>query len=156
MGQQLRTNTKRRRRKDYLKRKKEQAKNSAAVKKSAPKAAKAETAPAKKAAKKVAKKAAKKVAKKVEEVAKVETPAAEQDLGKVYTEAPDNADDLKQISGVGPALEGKLHGFGIYTFEQIAAWTPANITAFDDLLSFKGRIERDDWLKQAKEFGAAK
>ncbi|MEJ6560360.1 MAG: hypothetical protein QNK83_11760 [Akkermansiaceae bacterium] len=142
MGQQLRTNTKRRRRKDYLKRKKEQAKNSAAVKKSAPKA---EKAPAKKAAKKVAKKAAK----------KVETPAAEQDLGKVYDKAPDNVDDLKKIGGVGPALEGKLNGFGVYTFEQIAAWTPANIAAFDDLLSFKGRIERDDWLKQAKEFAAA-
>ena len=148
MGQQLRTNTKRRRRKDYLKRKKAQARNSAAVKKSTPKA---EKAPAKKAAKKVAKKAAKKVAKKIEE-----TPAAEQDLGKVYSEAPENVDDLKAISGVGPALEAKLHGFGIYTFAQIAAWTPENITAFDDLLSFKGRIERDDWLKQAKEFEAAK
>ncbi|MDB4411199.1 hypothetical protein N9143_01370 [bacterium] len=150
MGQQLRTNTKRRRRKDYLKRKKEQAKNSAAVKKSAPKA---EKAPAKKAAKKVAKKTAKKVAKKAAK--KVETPAAEQDLGKVYDKAPDNVDDLKKIGGVGPALEGKLNGFGVYTFEQIAAWTPANIAAFDDLLSFKGRIERDDWLKQAKEFAAA-
>jgi len=142
MGQKLRTNTKRRRRKEYLKRKKEQAKSSAAVKKAAPKADKA---PAKKAAKKVAKKAAKKVAKKVE------TPAAEQDLGKVYDEAPEQVDDLKQISGVGPALETKLHGFGIYTFAQIADWSPANISAFDDLLSFKGRIERDDWLKQAKE-----
>lgn len=153
MGQQLRTKTKRRRRADYIKRKKEQARTSAAVKKSSPKPAK--KAPAKKApAKKAAKKAAKKVAKKVEK-----TPvagAAPQDLGLVYDKAPDDVDDLKKIGGVGPALEAKLQGFGIFTFAQIAAWTPANINAFDDLLSFKGRIERDDWLKQAKEFEAAK
>lgn len=148
MGQQLRTKTKRRRRRDYLKRKKEQLKTSAAVKKSSPKA---EKAPAKKAVKKAAKKAAKKVAKKAE-AAPVDTSSM--DLGKVYDSAPDNADDLKEISGVGPALEAKLHGFGIYTYAQIAAWTPENIAAFDDLLSFKGRIERDDWLKQAAELDA--
>jgi len=71
--------------------------------------------------------------------------------GTVYDSAPDNADDLKVISGVGPALEGKLNGFGIYTYEQIANWNEENIAAFDQLLSFKGRIERDDWLKQAKD-----
>ena len=76
-------------------------------------------------------------------------PAAE-DRGFVYDSAPDDADDLKQISGVGPALEEKLHSFGVYTFKQIAEWTPANIATFDDLLSFKGRIERDNWLDQAK------
>jgi len=65
--------------------------------------------------------------------------------------APDKVDDLKVISGVGPAIEEKLHGFGIYTYEQIANWNAENIAAFDQLLSFKGRIERDDWLKQAKD-----
>ena len=77
--------------------------------------------------------------------------ATNADRGQVYDEAPANVDDLKVISGVGPALEGKLNGFGIYTYEQIANWTPENILAFDDLLSFKGRIERDNWLDQAKE-----
>ena len=66
------------------------------------------------------------------------------------------ADDLKRISGVGPALEKKLHGFGITTFAQIAAWTPEDIADFDDKLSFKGRIERDDWLAQAAQFDAEK
>lgn len=76
---------------------------------------------------------------------------ADMDLGKVYDAAPEQVDDLKVISGVGPALEEKLHGFGIYTYEQIANWSEANIEAFDQLLSFKGRIQRDDWLSQAKE-----
>ncbi|MDB4353780.1 50S ribosomal protein L22 [Akkermansiaceae bacterium] len=82
--------------------------------------------------------------------------AADHDLGKVYDEAPAEIDDLKEISGVGPALEAKLHGFGIYTYAQVAAWSEANITAFDDLLSFKGRIERDNWLQQAADLDAAK
>ena len=56
----------------------------------------------------------------------------------------------RQISGVGPALEEKLHGFGVYTFQQIVDWNADNIAAFDSLLSFKGRIERDNWQEQAK------
>ena len=60
-------------------------------------------------------------------------------------------DDLKQLSGVGPALEKKLHKAGITTFAQIAAWTEADIAAMDEALSFKGRIEREGWVDQAKE-----
>jgi len=70
--------------------------------------------------------------------------------------ASGEADDLKRISGVGPALEKKLHGFGITTFAQIAAWSPEDIADFDDKLSFKGRIERDNWLEQAAQFDAEK
>ena len=77
--------------------------------------------------------------------------ASDLELGTVYDSAPDKVDDLKVISGVGPAIEEKLHGFGIYTYEQIANWNAENIAAFDQLLSFKGRIERDEWLKQAKD-----
>lgn len=105
-----------------------------------------------KAAKKAApKKAAPKKAEKAPAAAAEEAAAPSADArGFVYDSAPDNADDLKKISGVGPALEEKLHSFGVYTFKQIADWTPENIVAFDDLLSFKGRIERDNWLDQAK------
>jgi len=60
-------------------------------------------------------------------------------------------DDLKQISGVGPVLEAKLHDLGITKFAQVAAFTPEQIAQVDDALSFKGRIERDEWLKQAAE-----
>lgn len=71
-------------------------------------------------------------------------------LGMVYDSAPSEVDDLKEISGVGPELEEKLHSIGIYKFEQIAAWTEKNVSEFGDLLSFKGRIERDGWIEKAK------
>jgi large subunit ribosomal protein L21 len=61
------------------------------------------------------------------------------------------ADDLKKLSGVGPALEKKLLAAGVTTFAQIAAWTEAEISEFDEKLSFKGRIEREGWVEQAKE-----
>ena len=60
------------------------------------------------------------------------------------------ADDLKKISGVGPVLEKKLNDMGIYHYSQIAAFSPEEIAKVDTELNFKGRIERDDWLTQAK------
>ena len=71
--------------------------------------------------------------------AKAEAPAAE------------GGDDLKKLSGVGPALEKKLHAAGVTTFAQIAAWTEEDVAAMDEQLSFKGRIEREGWIAQAKE-----
>lgn len=65
--------------------------------------------------------------------------------------APAGADDLKKLSGVGPALEKKLLAAGVTTFAQIAAWSDADIAEFDEKLSFKGRIEREGWVDQAKE-----
>jgi len=62
-----------------------------------------------------------------------------------------DADDLKQLSGVGPALEKKLHAEGITSFAQVAAWTDADVEEFGEKLSFKGRIEREGWIEQAKE-----
>ena len=61
------------------------------------------------------------------------------------------ADDLKKLSGVGPALEKKLLAAGVTTFAQIAAWSPEDVAAIDEQLSFKGRIEREGWIEQAKE-----
>ncbi|MEQ9261405.1 MAG: 50S ribosomal protein L21 [Roseovarius sp.] len=63
----------------------------------------------------------------------------------------EGADDLKLLSGVGPALEKKLIEAGVTTFAQIAAWTEEDIAAMDEKLSFKGRIEREGWVEQAKE-----
>lgn len=67
-------------------------------------------------------------------------------------DAPRNgeADDLKQISGVGAQLEGLLHQLGIFHFDQISHWTPGNVRWVDDHLRFKGRIEREDWIEQAR------
>ena len=60
-------------------------------------------------------------------------------------------DDLTKLSGVGPVLEQKLHDAGVTSFAQIAAWTEAEIAEFDEKLSFKGRIEREGWVDQAKD-----
>ena len=62
-----------------------------------------------------------------------------------------HADDLKIISGVGPKLEKTLNELGIFHVQQIAVWTTVDMREVDDLLTFKGRIEREDWIAQAKK-----
>jgi NADH-quinone oxidoreductase subunit E len=59
------------------------------------------------------------------------------------------ADDLKRIVGVGPKLEKVLNDLGFWHFDQIAAWGPAEIAWVDARISFKGRIDRDDWVGQS-------
>ena len=59
--------------------------------------------------------------------------------------------DLKLISGVGPVLERKLNAIGITRFDQIEAFSADDVAKVDDLLNFKGRIERDGWVAQAAE-----
>ena len=67
------------------------------------------------------------------------------------------ADDLKTINGVGPAMEKMLNGLGYFHFDQIAAWTPAEAAWVDDNLEgFKGRATRDNWIAQAKTLSATK
>ncbi|MBW9066221.1 NADH-quinone oxidoreductase subunit E [Rhizobium herbae] len=65
-------------------------------------------------------------------------------------ERPATPDDLKLISGVGPKIEGILQELGIFTYAQVAGWKKAEREWVDGYLNFKGRIERDDWVKQAK------
>ena len=61
-------------------------------------------------------------------------------------------DDLTEIHGIGKVLEKKLHRLGIYHFRQIAAFGPAELARVNsELKDFKGRIEHDDWIGQAKE-----
>jgi NADH-quinone oxidoreductase subunit E len=65
------------------------------------------------------------------------------------------ADDLKLIKGVGPKLEKLLHSLGFFHFDQIAAWTEAELAWVDDNLEgFKGRASRDGWIAQAKILAA--
>lgn len=59
-------------------------------------------------------------------------------------------DDLKEIKGIGPVYEGRLNELGIYTFEQIAKLTDDAREAVEDLTGFPGRVEREDWIGQAK------
>lgn len=60
------------------------------------------------------------------------------------------ADDLKQINGIGPKLEKLLNKIGVFYFHQIASWTDQQTEYVDDKLRFKGRIGRDNWRKQAR------
>jgi NADH-quinone oxidoreductase subunit E len=63
-----------------------------------------------------------------------------------------NGDDLKLIWGIGPKLEKMLNAMGVWQFDQIASWTTAEIKWVDERLEgFKGRPERDEWVKQAKK-----
>ena len=60
-------------------------------------------------------------------------------------------DDLTRMKGVGPKLVALLHELGVTHFSQIAAWTDEDIAAIDQRLgTFKGRIQRDRWVEQAR------
>lgn len=60
------------------------------------------------------------------------------------------ADDLKRIKGVGPKIESTLNSLGIFHFHQVAVWNDDNKDWIDGYLRFKGRIDREDWINQAK------
>ncbi len=79
-----------------------------------------------------------------------ETPAEPADQ-PLFAAPEGDADDLKQISGVGPVLEKKLHALGVTRFDQIAALSDEDVAKIDDALNFKGRVQRDDWIGQAKK-----
>ncbi len=95
-------------------------------------------------------KPAKAAAKKAD--AEKDTKPAKQAEGfERLKKADGEADDLKKLTGVGPVLEKTLNEFGIYHYRQIAGLKKADIAEIDEALNFKGRIERDEWIKQAKE-----
>lgn len=140
----------------------------ATAKKTVAKATTAKVAPAKAATAKatVAKTATPKTAVKTAvKAAKATAPKAAAAKSAVLKRAPvaadgkpetlkkaraGGADDLKQLKGVGPALETTLNELGFYHFDQVAAWRKKEIEWVDGNLRFKGRIERDEWIKQAK------
>ncbi len=64
------------------------------------------------------------------------------------------ADDLQRISGVGPKLEKTLQSLGFFHYDQIAGWTRSEVNWVDEHLRFKGRIDRDAWIAQAKLLAA--
>lgn len=65
--------------------------------------------------------------------------------------APEEVDDLKLIMGVGPRLEQTLNEKGVYLYEQIAVLTPEEIEWLNEAIeTFEGRIQRDDWVGQAR------
>lgn len=67
-------------------------------------------------------------------------------------ELPSGPDNLQMIKGIGPKLSQQLQALGITSFAQIAAWTEEDIATLDPQLEgFSGRIERDDWVGQARQ-----
>ena len=64
------------------------------------------------------------------------------------------ADDLKKIEGIGPVLEKLCNEMGVFHFDQIAAWGPAEVAWMNgNLKGFKGRVGRDKWVAQARLIG---
>jgi predicted flap endonuclease-1-like 5' DNA nuclease len=59
-------------------------------------------------------------------------------------------DDLKEVIGIGPVYEGKLNELGIFIFEQISKLNEEAREAIEDLTGFPGRVERENWVGQAK------
>ena len=106
-----------------------------------------------------AKPAAKKVAAKKAAPKKKATPAKPKDSRpSMMMDGPEGgkADDLKKITGVGPKLEQTLNDLGVWHYAQVAKFKAKDIAWVDERLRFKGRIERDDWVGQAKELAKAK
>jgi predicted flap endonuclease-1-like 5' DNA nuclease len=63
-------------------------------------------------------------------------------------------DDLKRIRGVGVLIERKLNSMGINSYAQIANWTSAEIDRVSQVLDFKGKVERENWVEQARILSA--
>lgn len=71
------------------------------------------------------------------------------------TGSPDDpqvvVDDLTQINGIGPVISKKLNDMGYTRFAQIASLDESEVAKIEEQLSFKGRVEREDWINQAIE-----
>ncbi len=65
-------------------------------------------------------------------------------------------DDLQQIKGIGPKIANRLNELGVLRLQQIAEWTPEKVASVNEHLKFKGRIEREEWIPQAKALIAAR
>ena len=65
-------------------------------------------------------------------------------------ETSTKADDLTVIKGIGKVIEKKLHEMGITSFRQIAAMTPEDAHRVNEAIEFPGRVERENWIGQAR------
>lgn len=75
-----------------------------------------------------------------------ETPAG------APAESDAEPDNLQDIKGIGAVLEKQLNALGITRFEQIASWTDEDIASVNETLKFRGRIQRERWVEQARDF----
>jgi len=115
--------------------------SAAGAKKAATTKAPAKPKPAAKAPVKAREKPAAKPTKADADAAKSALPAA------TLAATPDN---LKMIKGIGPQNESRLNGLGVNTFAQVSKWSKKDQANYGTVLAFPGRIEREDWVGQAK------
>ncbi|MGA0558366.1 hypothetical protein ACO2Q8_17025 [Larkinella sp. VNQ87] len=88
---------------------------------------------------------------------KIASRASELNFNRIGVATLGDADDLKDIVGVGPFFEKKLHTLGIFSFRQLANFTPEDVEKLSDIIEFfPDRIEREDWVGQAKQLHEAK
>ncbi len=83
-------------------------------------------------------------------VSVAEAPVVEKSVAQPTAPVPESPDDLKLISGIGPALEKKLNACGVTSFRELAALSDADIQRIEAVIKFAGRIRREDWIGQAK------
>ncbi len=71
---------------------------------------------------------------------------------RIGTAKKEEADDLTIISGIGGWIQEKLNALEIYTFRQISNFTREDVAAVTEAIEyFPGRIERDEWILQARD-----
>ncbi len=91
------------------------------------------------------------IAKRLEEMNALIKTLADHQCAADANAAPEEKNDLKLISGIGPVLEGKLNSVGIYSYRRIAELTDADVERIEsEVIHSSGRIHREDWIGQAK------
>jgi small subunit ribosomal protein S1 len=154
---------------DVLSKLKKQMENQAEEETTEAKETKKEEAPAKakkeeakeepKPKKAKAKKAEPKKEKSVEEPAepKVDLKAMQDELIEALGKGDaSSTDDLKRVNGIGPVYEKKLNELGIFSYDQLAKLDAASIEKLETLTKWSGRVERDNWVEQAKALASEK
>ncbi|MDQ0475132.1 50S ribosomal protein L21 [Labrys wisconsinensis] len=99
---------------------------------------------------------AKPAAKAAKAEPKAAAPAAAAAVADVPAAGGLDASNLSLISGIGPTIEKKLRAAGVTSWNEIAAWTEADIAKWDEELALHGRAAREEWVEQAKELLAGK
>ena len=89
---------------------------------------------------------------KAETLSRISTRVDEVNFDRIGTATAEEKDDLKQIRGIGPFIEKKLNHLGIFTYRQIANFTPEDEKKVNEVIEFfPGRIRRDQWVAQCRK-----
>jgi len=98
-----------------------------------------------------------KALKQAEELERIAKKAETIDFATLGVATIDEKDDLQTIKGIGPFIAEKLYALGIYTFEQVGNMTSKIEEEVNKAIEFfPGRVKRDEWAKQAREFHKGK